>query len=797
MPESTAPSATTATTTATTPAAAPARPMTPQADSAWTLPVDGMTCASCARRVERAVQAVSGVEQAVVNLATETVQVRAAPELMEPVAQAIVRAGYETRRPDAGSQAQTPEQEEAAARARARREALPVVAAMLLSAPLVLPMLLEPLAALVTGAALPHGAWMPPAWLQWLLATPVQFWLGARFYRAGWAALRQRSGNMDQLVALGTTAAYGLSLFLWLTHSGGQGSSGPHLYFEASAVVITLVLLGKWLEARAKRQTGAALRALQQLRPATAHLLRGGQEFDVPVTLLQAGDQVRVRPGERLPVDGEVLEGHSELDNSLLTGESLPVACGPGQQVHTGAVNGDGVLVLRARAIAGETLLAQIVRLVESAQAAKAPVQQLVDRVAAVFVPAVLAVALLTLLGWGLGTGSWDRALLNAVSVLVIACPCALGLATPAALMAGTGAAARQGILIRDAAALELAPRLEVIAFDKTGTLTLGRPRLARIQPLADHDPATLLEWTAALQAGSEHPLARAVREAAQGSSAAPASGAAVPGSQLRAVPGRGVAGTVGGRDLLLGSSRWMAELGADPATSAGEVAARAAAAADPGHSISWLAQAQAGADAPPRLLACLAFADSVKPDAAKALATLRRQGLRLVLVSGDHAAAAHAVAGPLGIDEVHAGVLPADKAATIAALRQAADGRQRRVGMVGDGINDAPALAAADVGIAMAGAHGGTDVALHAAGITLMRGEVAQVAQALEIARLTRRKIRQNLFWAFAYNTLGIPLAALGGLSPVWAGAAMAASSVCVVGNALLLRRWRGELRS
>lgn len=786
--------------------------------AAWTLPVDGMTCASCARRVERAVQAVPGVGAAQVNLATETVSVQAAPDLMDTVAAAIVRAGYETRLPRADEAPPSAEAEEAAQRQRARREAVPVIAAALLSAPLLLPMLLEPLGALLTGTPVPHGAWMPPAWVQWLLATPVQFWLGARFYRAGWAALRQRSGNMDQLVALGTSAAYGLSLYLWLTHTaahaGHEGMEGPHLYFEASAVVITLVLLGKWLEARAKRQTGSALRALERLRPATAHLLRGGQEFDVPVTRLRPGDLVRVRPGERMPVDGEVVEGRSDIDNSLLTGESLPVPRGPGERVHTGAVNGEGVLVLRASALGGETLLAQIVRLVESAQAGKAPIQQLVDRVAAVFVPVVLGVALLTLLGWGLGTGAWDRALLNAVAVLVIACPCALGLATPAALMAGTGAAARQGILIRDAAALEQAQRLDVLAFDKTGTLTEGRPQLTTLAPAGRGDPAVLLAAAAALQAGSEHPLAQAVRVAAQqasrdapaGSSAA---GAAVMATALHAVPGRGVAGLVDGRPLLLGSTAWMQALGADPAAQAPDAAAQAAALQAQGHSIAWLATGVHeaappgapdaaptgdGAGAHPRLLALLAFADRIKPGAVEALAALRRRGLHLVLVSGDNAGAAQAVARQLGIIDVHAEVLPADKAATVAALRHGPGGRARRVGMVGDGINDAPALAAADVGIAMAGAAGGTDVALQAAGITLMRGEPSQVAQALEIARLTQRKIRQNLFWAFAYNTLGIPLAALGGLSPVWAGAAMAASSVCVVGNALLLSRWQGQ---
>jgi Cu+-exporting ATPase len=812
-------------------------PALPHADAAAApaalhgLQVEGMSCASCSARVERALKAVPGVAQASVNLATERASVQwaagAAPDAAA-LRTAIERAGYGATLLAADEPAPAPttlaegnaagdidsvsegeSDSDARATARAWREAAPVLWAALLSAPLLLPMLAQPLAALLLPAGSVTGSWMPPPWVQWALATPVQFWLGLRFYRAGWAALRARSGNMDQLVALGTSAAYGLSVWLMLTHAPADGAAagdghGPHLYFEASAVVITLVLLGKWLEARGKHRTAAALRALERLRPATARVLRDGQERLLPVAQVVAGDLVRVRPGERLPVDGVVAEGESHLDESLLTGESLPVPRRPGERVITGAVNGEGVLLVRTTAVGGQTLLAHIVRLVESAQAAKAPIQALVDRVAAVFVPVVLVIALATLLGWGLLGGDWAQAVLNAVAVLVIACPCALGLATPAALMAGTGSAARHGILVRDPQALEMAQRVQVLAFDKTGTLTAGRPRVAAVEPAPGHGADELLRLAAALQAGSEHPLAQAVRDAAVALPAAAGdAGAAVVAAGVRAVPGRGIEGQVQGRHLVLGSGRWMTELGADPdaATPQGAgalaaLAARARALQAQGLSLSWLAETAAEGSpgaAAPTLLGLLAFGDEPKPGAAAALAALRAQGLHLVMVSGDHAGAAAAVGRALGITDVRAEVLPADKAAIVAALRRGPDGRARCVAMVGDGVNDAPALAAADVGIAMASpGGGGTDVAMQAAGITLMRGELAQVAQALDIARRTQRKIRQNLFWAFAYNVLGIPLAAAGALTPVIAGAAMALSSVCVVGNALLLSRWR-----
>jgi Cu+-exporting ATPase len=641
----------------------------------------------------------------------------------------------------------------------------PLWTAAALSLPLVLPMV-----GALWGAHL-----MLPAWLQWALATPVQFGFGARFYRAGWKALRAGAGNMDLLVALGTSAAYGLSLYEWLRPGA---SAMPHLYFEAAAVVITLVMLGKWLEARAKRRTTDAISALQALRPDTARVQRDGVDVDLPLAQVRVGDVVVVRPGERIPVDGVVLEGASDVDESLITGESLPVPRQAGDAVTGGAVNGAGRLLLRTRAVGAESTLARIVRLVASAQAKKAPIQRLVDQVSAVFVPVVLVCALLTLLGWGLLAGQWQQGLLNAVAVLVIACPCALGLATPTAIMAGTGTAARRGILIQDAQALELAHRIGVVAFDKTGTLTEGKPRLVALQAV-DGDEATLLRLAAALQAGSEHPLAHAVLQAAA------ERGVAVPAaSAVRAVAGLGLAGDVEGQPLLLGSSRWMDSLGVDR----GALAAAAQALQDQGRTVSWLLRGQ-GADA--RLLGLLAFGDTLKPGAAAAVQRLHALGLRTVLVSGDNRGSAQAVAQALGMADVRAEVLPADKAAVVASLREQPGGGRAVVAMVGDGINDAPALAAADVGIAMANdGGGGTDVAMQAAGITLMRGDPALVAEAIALSRRTTAKIRQNLFWAFGYNVVGIPLAALGLLDPMIAGAAMAFSSVSVVGNALLLTR-------
>jgi Cu+-exporting ATPase len=717
------------------------------------LQVEGMTCASCVARVEKALLKVPGVSAAVVNLATENATVEALATV--PVASltaAVENAGY----------AATEIVDDLPLPERPVAEWWPVAVAAALTLPLAAPMLLQ-----LFGID-----WMLGGWWQMALATPVQFWLGARFYRSGWRAVRARAGNMDLLVALGTSAAYGLSVYLLLKH-GAHGM--PHLYFEASAAVVTLVLLGKWLEARAKRQTTDAIRALNALRPSTARVRRDGIEVEVPVARVKVGDLVVVRPGDRVAVDGEVLEGRSHVDESLITGESLPVAKDVGDRVTGGAINAEGALVVRTTAIGAETTLARIVRMVESAQAAKAPIQRTVDRVSAVFVPVVLGLALLTFLGWAFATGDWERALVNAVAVLVIACPCALGLATPAAIMAGTGVAARHGILIRDAEALELAHAVTVAAFDKTGTLTEGKPELVAVQAAAGTSPGEVLAWSAALQRASSHPLAQAVQDKAR------ADRLEVPSvSDAKALPGRGVEGVVRGESLVLGSSRLLRELKVE----AGPLSAEADRLAQQGRTVSWLLRRRGDSA---ELLGLLAFGDTVKPSARRAIERLHQLGIRTLMLTGDHRASAQFVADALGIREVQAEVLPGDKAEAVRRLRSGGE----VVAFVGDGLNDGPALAAASCGFAMAG---GADVATETAGITLMRGDLRLVADSIEVSRRTCAKIRQNLGWAFVYNVLGIPLAAFGLLSPVIAGAAMAFSSVSVVGNALLLRRWRAD---
>jgi Cu+-exporting ATPase len=720
--------------------------------------IGGMTCASCVARVERGLQKVPGVQKVAVNLATESARIMFdSTDLSEARLRRTIRdAGYEPRAADAAVDA--PEES-------AWTGFAPIAWGLALSAPLVFPMV----------ADLFGRHWMLPAWAQFLLATPVQFILGARFYKAGWHAAKALTGNMDLLVSIGTTAGWALSMWLWLIATPG---TLVHLYFEGSAVVITLVLLGKWLEGRAKRQTTTAIRALHALRPDMAHLMRWDGEADVPVAEVLVGDKLVVRPGERFPVDGKLLEGSTQVDESMLTGEPLPVPKEAGAALTGGSINGEGRVLLEVTAVGFETVLSHIIRLVEDAQAAKAPIQRLVDQVAAVFVPVVLLLALLTLLGWiWLGGASFEIALIHAVAVLVIACPCALGLATPAAIMTGTGVAAKHGILIKDAQALELAHRVDTVAFDKTGTLTLGCPRLTELVVAAGRVEADVLQQAASLQSGSEHPLARAVVVSAQEHGLTLQTPV-----ELQAVPGRGTEGSLGDSNYLIGSLKWMAELGVDTSPLANKAATWQA----QGATVSAMAErTERGV----QLLALLAFADEPKPSAQAALVALRALGKRVVMISGDNQGAANAMALRLGLDpergEVLADVLPGDKVVKIAELKA----QGRTVAMVGDGVNDAPALAAADVGMAMGT---GTDVAMHAAGITLMRGDLALVAAALDISSRTVAKIRQNLFWAFAYNVAGIPLAALGYLNPVLAGAAMALSSVSVMSNALLLKRWK-----
>ena len=711
--------------------------------------IGGMTCASCASRVEKALAAAPGVIRANVNLATERASVEGIAGLLHPadLIGAVADAGYR-------ADLLTGEAERDAALAardasQQRADLVRALAALALAAPLLLPM---------AGIEV-------PAMLQLAIATPVQFILGARFYVAAFKALRAGTGNMDLLVALGTTTAYAYSVYLM--------AFAPHLhepYFDTSAIVIALVLFGRWLETRAKRSTTAAIEALMALRPERARVERGGGEIEVPVSAVTLGDVVVVRPGERVPVDGRVLTGASAVDESLLTGESLPVDKAPGTPVTGGSINGSGLLRIETTTVGEQATLARIIALVGQAQTKKAPVQRLVDRVAAVFVPIVLACAVLTFLGWWFVAGDVTAGLIAAVSVMVIACPCALGLATPTAFMVGTGAAARAGILIRDPQALERAQAVDVVMLDKTGTLTEGHPMVTDVIPAAGIGAPELLRLAAGAQRGSEHPLAQAV--------VARAAGMDLPAPEnFESRPGLGLLARVAGHDIAIGNLRLMADLGIYP----GEMATAAERLEHTGCSLMWIGETGSGA----RLLGLIATSDTLKPSAGAAVHRLKDLGLSILLATGDNARTAAAVAESTGVARFLSGALPADKLAEIRRLQS----EGHVVAMVGDGVNDAPALAAADVGMAMST---GADVAMHTAGITLMRGEPLLIADAIAVSRATYAKIRQGLFWAFVYNVVGIPLAAAGLLSPMIAGGAMALSSLSVVTNALLLRRWR-----
>ena len=715
--------------------------------------VTGMTCATCAQRIEKVLRKRGDVLSAQVNLVTELAIVAVVPGNLEnqtrEVIAALERAGFGARIADAEDKAAEDEKE-----LQQRRETRLLFLAVSLTLPLVAPMLLAPFGI----------DWMLPGWLQLVLATPVQFYVGLRYYRGGWAALRARTGNMDLLVAIGTSAAYGLSL--WVMSQGGS-----HLYFEASATVITLVLFGKQMEMRAKRSTTAAIRALMALRPDTARVLREGKEADVPADSVGKGDVVLIKPGERIPVDGEIRRGESQIDNSMLTGESMPVHRGIGDEVAGGAINGEGLLEVTATRVGAESTLSRIVQMVEGAQAKKAPIQRVVDQVAAIFVPAVMVIALGTLVAWLLVSASPEQATLAAVAVLVIACPCALGLATPTALMVGTGAAARSGILIKDAEALEKAHKVGIVVFDKTGTLTLGTPVVHEIRAL-DGNRDELLRLTASAQQGSEHPLGQAVlrRASEQGLSLGKL-------ESYAAIPGKGLEAVVSGRSLLIGSVRLIQENGLDCTALSPHMKRFQR------QGLTLMFVAELGEE--PRVLGLIGVADELRESSAQAVRLLKGKGIEVIMLSGDNKASAARVGSRIGVDRIIAEVLPDEKATIVNELARGG----KIVAMVGDGVNDAPALAAADVSFAMSS---GTDVAMATASVTLMRPDPLLVFDAIAVSRATTRKIHQNLFWAFGYNTAAIPFAALGFLSPVIAGAAMALSSVSVVSNSLLLRRWR-----
>jgi Cu+-exporting ATPase len=708
------------------------------------LDVSGMGCAACATRIEKRLNELPGVE-ATVSFATGKAVVRFAPGAVEVsrLLGAVTDAGY-----SAVVAAEGQVRDDAQEHRRARRE---FAWAAIASASFLIEM-----AAMAGGH---HG--VIPGWLQAVLASVVQFGPGRRFYRGAWHALRGGAANMDVLVALGSTAAYGYSLAALV------GGDATHLYFEASALIITLILLGKLLEARARVAAAQSLRALIQLQPTTAWVERDGRPVEVSLDTLVPGSEFLVRPGDPVPVDGRVTDGESTLDESMLTGESAPQAKRPGARVYAGTVNGANALTCVAVGVGRDTLLAGIVRLVALAQASKPPVQRLVDRISAVFVPTVVALSVLTFAFWYWHSGALATALVPAVAVLMIACPCALGLATPTALMVGVGRAAHAGILIRNAQALERAERIDRLLLDKTGTLTAGTPTVTEVVPRPGVAPDVVIATAAVVEARSEHPLARAVLRHPD---AHPQTRATVTGWKSRG--GRGIEALVDGRLTLVGSAGFLADAGVATEQSTLEnLAARG---------MTVIGVAQAGG-----FLGWIGISDALRPNSSAALNRLRAAGIELRVVSGDHPAAVADVAARLGIRDWRGGVAPADKAEEVAALQRAG----HCVGMAGDGVNDAPALARADISFALAG---GTGAALEAADITLMRNDLAGIADAIELSRATLAKIRQNLFFAFVYNVLGIPLAASGLLSPIIASAAMALSSVSVITNSLLLNRWR-----
>ncbi|MCG6961834.1 MAG: heavy metal translocating P-type ATPase [Acidobacteria bacterium] len=759
------------------------------AEAKLELPITGMTCATCASTIERTLhRKVPGILAASVNLAAEHAHIRYLPGAVSQheIIAAIEGAGYGVARVEG----EEPEDAEAAARAAdIARQRRALVVGIVFSLPLLALGMARDLALL--------GQWAEGPWFNWVLcglALPVQTYVGWGFYRAAVKALRNLTANMDVLVSLGSLTAFFYSVPVAVALTVGDHRFGSHVYFETAALILTLIKIGKYLEAKAKGSAGVAIRALLDLTPPTARVLRGDAEVEIGLAEVTPGDLLVVRPGERVPVDARVVAGQAGVDESMLTGESVPVAKGPGDEVMGGTVSTDGMLRVRATRVGSDTALAHIIRLVREAQGSKPPIQRLADRVAAVFVPAVLLAAAVTLLVWWLVLDAgFTSAMVRMVAVLVIACPCALGLATPTAIMVGVGRGAGLGILFGDAAALERAHKLRTVVFDKTGTITRGRPRVMRVLPVLgvgipwprtlqtpESAEAWLLLLAAAAESGSEHPLARAIVQAAKDAGLE----VTVPGI-LKAEPGRGVIARVEDLDILAGRREFLAERGIDT----GPLAEREEELIQGGSTVVWVAAAG-------RAVGLIALADTVREGAGAAIAGLRSRGLAPVLLTGDRRPAAEAIAREVGIDEVIAEVLPDDKAGAVVKLQEEGRGP---VAMVGDGINDAPALARADVGFAMGT---GTDVAMETADVTLMRGDLGAVPRALALSRATIRIIRQNLFWAFAYNVVLIPVAAgvlypfpdvpdiLRSLHPILAALAMAFSSVTVVSNSLRLRK-------
>lgn len=714
------------------------------------LKIKGMTCASCVNRIERVLNSKPGIFNTSVNLATEKARVVFEDSLIntEEIIKSISKVGYQ-------ASLNLKENDLTAYNKKV------VLISAFFSLPLIAPM--------VTMFFGLH--WQMNPWLQLILASPVQFIIGAKFYKSAWSAIKSRSGNMELLVVLGTSAAYLLSCYLLIKNLHNPHFSHIHLYFESSAVVITLVLFGKYLESEAKRQTTSAIRALEKIKPTKLRVLIDEKEVEISLKDLKLDQIVITKPGERIPVDGTVIWGNSQVDESLLTGESLPIDKTINDKVIGGSINGDGPLRIKVTALGAETMLARIIRLVEDAQAEKAPIQKLVDKVSAWFVPVVIGIALLTFAINYFISGNLENSIIHSVAVLVIACPCALGLATPTSLMVGTGVAAKEGILIRDAQSLELAHSINLMAFDKTGTLTKGEPELTFIKTYLK-DEREVLSIISALQSNSEHPLAKAVLKKTNELDIKPAKA-----EYVKVLPGRGIEGFCLNRQYRLGSKKIL-----EPSNSE-EILIELSTREKLGETLSILLNIETNT-----IEAIIGFRDNLKPNSKRTIQELKKSGVKTILISGDNQGAATTIGQELGIDQIFAEVLPEEKAKIIADLKK----QGYKVGMVGDGINDAPALALADVSMAMAS---GTDVAMQTSGITLMRGEPLLIPDAISISRSTYSKIKQNLFWAFIYNVIGIPLAAFGFLNPVIAGAAMAMSSVSVVTNSLLLKKWKSHL--
>ncbi|MYA96951.1 MAG: copper-translocating P-type ATPase [Nitrospinae bacterium] len=714
--------------------------------------IEGMEEAADATGLEEQLSGLDGVMSADVNLASGRGRVEFQPALAraDEILDYAARAGYSVR--------PVTDEEQDAEKIKREREFRKSVRLLVLSAVLSTPLLIQ-MAGMLPGA----GGWELPRWWQLALATPVQFIVGRRFYQGAYHSLMGGGANMDVLVALGTSAAWlhSSAVTLW-------GLSGHHVYFEASAVLITLIVLGKVLEERAMGRTSEAIRKLMGLQAKTARVLRGGEEREVPVDEVRVGDVVMVRPGEKYPVDGIILEGATSVDESMLTGESVPVAKEVGDAVTGATINIDGAVKFRALRVGKETVLAQIIRMVEQAQGSKAPIQRTADRVSGIFVPIVLGIALVTYILWDF-MGPFTPALINAVAVLVIACPCALGLATPTAIMVGTGKGAEAGVLIKGGEALETAHRLDAVILDKTGTLTKGTPVVTDLLPLGGLSQEELLRLAASAERGSEHPLGKAVVDEAKTRGAE-----LLEMRDFRAFPGHGLEANVGERKIYLGNEKFMAERGVDATGSVDEVRRLES----QGKTVIFIADGDS-------LLGVIGVADSLRENSAEAVAALQNMGIEVYMMTGDNERTAQAIAAEAGVSHVMAEVMPDEKAAMVQRLKR----EGKKVGMVGDGINDAPALAAADVGFAIGT---GTDIAMEASDITLMQGDLTGVVSGVHLSKTVLRKIRQNLFWAFFYNILGIPLAAFGFLSPVVAGAAMAFSSVSVVSNTLLLRNWK-----